>query len=104
MSMLRSMAGIGLILLAIAMVAWIMADQGRELPIPQLDKIAGVLGLALVGLHFVIYLTQTVGGLGVVAKKGRCTRCGKKALKGEIYCARHMREVREEFKEAHRRR
>ena len=101
--MFNSFIGTGLLLMGAAFVCWLIEDQGNALPIQNLDVILFLAGGLLVGIHIFGYVMQTVNAASIAGKRGKCVRCGKKTLKGEIYCAKHMKKVREEFREATRR-
>lgn len=53
----------------------------------------------LLGLWF---LTLIVNPMGKAVKSNRCARCGKKIPKGDIYCADHLKQVVQEYRDQNR--
>ena len=87
------------IFFALGMGIWIYKDLGHDLPRGiDWDQIAFI----LCGASLVLYALSLVGvfvykQIVDFEKKGRCTRCGKRVKKGELYCDFHKGEVQAEY-------
>jgi hypothetical protein len=90
---------VGVILAIIGFAAFFYKDAGNQLPIhPDLDTVLILSGFGLVILYIVVYVLMMITGKSYkISHKNRCTRCGKKIPKGEVYCDFHKEEAQTEF-------
>ncbi len=88
-----------LILLGLGLGVWIYKDLGHSLPGNiEWDQILFILSGASLALYLVSLLSIVLFKNFVdFSKKGRCTRCGKRVKKGELYCDFHKGEVQAEY-------
>ena len=89
---------IGLVLLAA--LAWIVvADSTHWIPPGSLDSWIFPVGAGGVGC---IALGVLLGMLSPVARRmrqGRCVRCGGRTERGQTYCASHLQETVNEYRD-----
>ena len=95
----------GLIILAVLVGAHIaqffMPDLSfwDNILTPQNDKLVLSGAALLLVLSFVAILFKPVEK---AVRSNRCARCGKPIPKGDIYCADHLKEVVDEYREKNR--
>lgn len=88
-----------IVFFALGFAVWIYQDIGNSIP-GSVSWDNALFGLS--GISLVIYLLTLVGALLYKQfidfnKKGRCSRCGKRVKKGDLYCEFHKAEVQAEY-------
>lgn len=88
-----------IIILMVAFGLWIYENEfDRELFIPYVDAVLGIIGGLLLAFAILGAITgKIVGTTERWQRKTRCIRCGIKIAKNEMYCPAHKKEVAEEF-------
>ncbi len=88
-----------LILFGLGLGVWIYKDLGHNLPGSiGWDQILFILSGASLALYLLSLISMWLFKSFVdFEKKGRCTRCGKRVKKGEMYCDFHKGEVQAEY-------
>jgi hypothetical protein len=96
--MARSLRGLGIILLAVAVWLFIAGAAGwaAEDSVASIGRKVALAGLAALGAGI------TLGFLGRMSRpiqRGRCARCGSRIERGQTYCMDHLLETVTEARE-----
>lgn len=93
-----SLISLGFGMWIIAIVLWICIDQEYPIP-PQIPYYIFYAGVGVLVLQVIIIIWNLFLHLDNQMKKGRCIRCGKKAMPGMLYCKTHLHVIQKEAAE-----
>lgn len=96
---MSSLFKLGGMILLISFAAWFYEDTYGNLPLSNdLDYYLALIGAGVIVLSvFVAIMMKASGTSWKLKRKNRCTRCGRKVKRGELYCEFHQNEVQAEY-------
>jgi hypothetical protein len=86
-------------LLLIAFAAWFYEDTYGKLPFTDdLDYYIALIGAGCIVFALILgFFNKVMGVSWKLRRKGKCSRCGRRVKRGELYCEFHQNEVQAEY-------